>query len=459
LGAGLAEGLAAIHACDLVHRDLKPSNVILGDDGPRIIDFGIARALDTSTMTESGAVLGTYAYMSPEQVRGQSVGPASDVFALGSLLAYAATGRAPFGGGSIATIVHRITSESPDLHEVPTGHDLRDLIAGCLAKDPAGRPALAQILQRLADHEPIGAGPPAAAATVTTRRPDPRIVMLDTSQGDHGSSDRSLEDGQRAGGEESVPGTDLPPPVPAPRRRSARRRRPLMLTVAATIVATLTAVTLIITEPWSAKSDPPASAAATRMPDHAAERELPVVLSTFFHAYGAQDSTTLARFTNGASLTSPRERLTFVQLNSVRVFRIGKITEAEATVTWQRPTTPPEEPQRSYQLTVEKIDNTWYVTDLAPLTTSSNMPLVVTIGRVECPRRTVVIIVRNVARQARDYTIELDDDSPPVADRVGPGAIRSTTATLREDRRTSVTAVLEGNRPVRTVVRTANCRS
>jgi len=99
LGAGLAEGLGAIHARGLVHRDLKPANVILADDGPRIIDFGVARAVDATTgSTSADTVMGTVAYMSPEQVRGGAAGPASDVFALGSVLAFAATGRPPFGG-------------------------------------------------------------------------------------------------------------------------------------------------------------------------------------------------------------------------------------------------------------------------------------------------------------------------------------------------------------------------
>jgi serine/threonine protein kinase len=95
LGAGLAEGLAAIHACGLVHRDLKPSNVILADDGPRIIDFGIARAAEASPMTTAGVVVGTYSYMSPEQLRGDVARPASDVFALGCTLAVLLKHRTP----------------------------------------------------------------------------------------------------------------------------------------------------------------------------------------------------------------------------------------------------------------------------------------------------------------------------------------------------------------------------
>ena len=154
LGAGLAEGLAAIHACGLVHRDLKPSNVILAEDGPRIIDFGIARATGASRMTTAGMVVGTYSYMSPEQVRGETAGPASDVFSLGCTLAFAATAQSPFGDDSIITVVYRITSEPPDLSHVPTERGLRQLIGECLAKNPADRPSLNDILTRLTQAGP-----------------------------------------------------------------------------------------------------------------------------------------------------------------------------------------------------------------------------------------------------------------------------------------------------------------
>jgi len=151
LGAALAEGLAAIHACGLVHRDLKPSNVILADDGPRIIDFGIARAAEASPMTTAGMVVGTYSYMSPEQLRGEVAGPASDVFALGCTLAFAATARVTFGDDSIVTVIYRITTVPPDLTGVTEQHGFRQLISECLAKDPAARPGLASIMERLAE--------------------------------------------------------------------------------------------------------------------------------------------------------------------------------------------------------------------------------------------------------------------------------------------------------------------
>jgi serine/threonine protein kinase/WD40 repeat protein len=151
LGAGLAEGLAAIHACGLVHRDLKPSNVILADDGPRIIDFGIARAAEDSPMTTAGMVVGTYSYMAPEQLRGEVAGPASDVFALGCTLAFAATARITFGDDSIVTVIYRITTEPPDLSGVTEEHGFRELVRDCLSKSPANRPSLATIMDRLAE--------------------------------------------------------------------------------------------------------------------------------------------------------------------------------------------------------------------------------------------------------------------------------------------------------------------
>ncbi|POM26192.1 Serine/threonine-protein kinase AfsK [Actinomadura rubteroloni] len=140
LAAGLAEGLAAIHACGLVHRDLKPGNVIMAADGPRIIDFGIARATDATVLTSHNVVVGTYAYMAPEQVSGAPAGPSADVFSLGCVLAYAALGQGPFDATSIPAIVHRVLHEEPDLSALPA--DLRNLIAACLAKDPARRPTV-----------------------------------------------------------------------------------------------------------------------------------------------------------------------------------------------------------------------------------------------------------------------------------------------------------------------------
>ncbi|MFA1537600.1 protein kinase domain-containing protein [Actinomadura monticuli] len=146
LGAGLAEGLAAIHREGLVHRDLKPGNIILAADGPRVIDFGISRALDDAHT--STTALGTPGYMSPEQAVGREVGPPSDVFALGAVLAFAATEHGPFGTGPAGTIIHRIVHEAPDLTRLPP--HLAGLVSDCLAKDPNSRPGVSEILDHFA---------------------------------------------------------------------------------------------------------------------------------------------------------------------------------------------------------------------------------------------------------------------------------------------------------------------
>ncbi|WP_217140054.1 protein kinase [Streptomyces sp. AC627_RSS907] len=146
LGACLAEALASIHAADIVHRDLKPSNVLLTTDGPRVIDFGIARAAGDLGLTEAGAMIGTPGFMAPEQVAGSDVGPAADVFALGAVLAFAATGEQPFGSGPVAVLLYRATHEEPHLDDVPETAGLRALVSGCLRKEPERRPSVARVL-------------------------------------------------------------------------------------------------------------------------------------------------------------------------------------------------------------------------------------------------------------------------------------------------------------------------
>jgi serine/threonine protein kinase len=156
LGAGLTEALRAVHACGLVHRDLKPGNVLLAADGPHVIDFGISRAFEGTAVTSTGMVVGTPGYMSPEQAEGQQAGPPSDVFSLGCVLAYAATGNAPFGGGSAASILYRVVTAEPDLSGVPAG--LRQVITACLAKNPAERIGLAQLGPMIAALGPAMSG-------------------------------------------------------------------------------------------------------------------------------------------------------------------------------------------------------------------------------------------------------------------------------------------------------------
>ncbi|MEV8126904.1 serine/threonine-protein kinase [Streptomyces sp. NPDC085944] len=161
LGAGLAHALQDIHAAGIVHRDLKPSNVLVTIDGPRVIDFGIARALETVTdggVTRTGALVGSPGFMAPEQVRGDRVTPACDVFCLGSVLAYAATGNLPFGSANsgVHALMFRIAQEEPDLAGVPEG--IADLVRDCLRKDPAARPGLAEVLERTGAQDTVTGG-------------------------------------------------------------------------------------------------------------------------------------------------------------------------------------------------------------------------------------------------------------------------------------------------------------
>ncbi|MFJ9112113.1 serine/threonine-protein kinase [Streptomyces sp. NPDC102283] len=157
LGSGLAHALQHIHGAGLIHRDLKPSNVLMTIDGPRVIDFGIARALESvpdGDLTRTGALVGSPGFMAPEQVRGERVTTACDVFCLGSVLAYAASGRLPFGtpeSGGVHALMFRIAQEDPDLTGVPG--DLADVVRDCLAKDPAARPGTGEILARLGEAE------------------------------------------------------------------------------------------------------------------------------------------------------------------------------------------------------------------------------------------------------------------------------------------------------------------
>jgi hypothetical protein len=164
LAAGLAEALRAVHACSLVHRDLKPANVLLAADGPHVIDFGISRAFEGTSVTADGMMVGTPGYMSPEQAEGAQAGPASDVFSLGCVLAYAATGNAPFGGGSAASVLYRVVTAQPDLTGIPG--PLRDVISACLSKDPSRRPGLTALGAMISQ-----AGP-AMTATPTSFWPD-----------------------------------------------------------------------------------------------------------------------------------------------------------------------------------------------------------------------------------------------------------------------------------------------
>ncbi|MEV8624091.1 bifunctional serine/threonine-protein kinase/ABC transporter substrate-binding protein [Streptomyces sp. NPDC051079] len=190
LGTRLADALADMHGAGLVHRDVKPGNVLLALDGPRLIDFGIARADGATALTATDAMIGTPGFLAPEQARflgAGEVGPPSDVFSLGCVLAYALTGRRPFGTGAVAAVVYRTVHEEPDLDDVPD--TLLPLVTACLAKDPALRPTAAEVRARLgaADapaHDWLPAGLPALIARSSARVldlpvADPTLLVAD----------------------------------------------------------------------------------------------------------------------------------------------------------------------------------------------------------------------------------------------------------------------------------------
>jgi tRNA A-37 threonylcarbamoyl transferase component Bud32 len=177
LMAGLAEALRAIHGAGLVHRDLKPANVLLAADGPRVIDFGIAKALESVGLTATGMFVGTPGFLSPEQIEGRDATPASDVFALGAALTYAATGAGPFGTGDTPALLYRAVHAPPSLDGVPPA--LRPLVARCLDRSSAARPSPSELLAEVGPPEGPDWLPPAVRAMVTEQetelaRPTPR---------------------------------------------------------------------------------------------------------------------------------------------------------------------------------------------------------------------------------------------------------------------------------------------
>ncbi|MFF8943000.1 serine/threonine-protein kinase [Streptomyces sp. NPDC014864] len=179
LGLALAEALQAIHACGLVHRDLKPGNIIMADDGPRVVDFGIARAVEASRLTVTGAALGTPGFLAPEQAEGLPVTAAADVFALGAVLVAAAGGSA-FGEGTPMMLMYRSVHQDADMSAVPAG--LRATVALCMAKDPGQRPSAGELLDLLTP--PQGSTPP--AHTLPSYTPTAYAPAAPSAQPAHG---------------------------------------------------------------------------------------------------------------------------------------------------------------------------------------------------------------------------------------------------------------------------------
>ncbi|MGP3930388.1 protein kinase domain-containing protein [Nonomuraea sp. KM88] len=238
LMVGTATALAAIHAAGIVHRDFKPSNVLLGPDGPRVVDFGIARAEGTATMTSG--LIGTPAYLAPEQINGTPAAPASDVFAWAASMLYAATGTSPFGADTVPAVLHRVLHAEPDLSPLPPR--LRGLIASCLSKDPAHRPSAQQLMVSLVNPDrpagPLARGAPSAG-------PPPRTGHDHT-------------------------GPTGPPPGSGETTREGRRPRTRALLIGATAVAVAAAAattTALLVRPPLAEGDrSPTATPPTRSP-------------------------------------------------------------------------------------------------------------------------------------------------------------------------------------------------
>ncbi len=215
LAIGTATALAAIHQAGIVHRDFKPANVIIGADGPRVIDFGIARALN-ATSTISSMPVGTPSYMPPEQVLGHTVGPAADLFSWAGTIVFAASGRAPFGSDTMPAVINRVLNNDPDLAAVEG--PLRDVVAACLVKDPAQRPSAEQVLMRLLQNPSPNSGMLAQAAAAAGPgepwQPQPPYGQP------------PVTGGQLMGGQYAPPGTSGPQPVPAPNSMPASNSMP-----------------------------------------------------------------------------------------------------------------------------------------------------------------------------------------------------------------------------------------
>ncbi|WP_200308380.1 outer membrane protein assembly factor BamB family protein [Streptomyces adelaidensis] len=209
--AGVAEALQSIHGAGLVHRDLKPSNVLVVEDGPRVIDFGIASGVSNTRLTMTNVAVGTPAYMSPEQAKdSRSVTGASDVFSLGSMLVFAATGHAPFHGANPVETVFMLLREGPDLAGLPD--DLRPLIESCMQMDPTARPNPADLQSQLAPHL-FGSGSD-DSGTASAWLPEKAVSLIETRRGGRPAPKPHQSSGGRSAGG-GRPAAPAPPPPPS----------------------------------------------------------------------------------------------------------------------------------------------------------------------------------------------------------------------------------------------------
>ncbi|MFI5762460.1 serine/threonine-protein kinase [Streptomyces sp. NPDC051563] len=278
--AGIAEALQAIHGAGVVHRDLKPANVLLAGDGPRVIDFGIARAADAAALTGTGLRIGTAAFMAPEQALGRPTTPATDVFALGTLAAYVACGIAPFGNGPESSALYRVVHEHPDLARVP--HELYGLVSWCLAKRPEDRPQPAEVIASVRAH-PLVCGQPEFADGWLPRpvreelggdtvRPAPAPEPFQATRTATAVPGRAgVTPAFPAPGSPAGAAAPAPPSAPAPGRGRRLPVRPALLVVGALLAAAGT-VYYLDTPAGEAPStgappaDPKASASARPTP-------------------------------------------------------------------------------------------------------------------------------------------------------------------------------------------------
>ncbi|MGW2046996.1 bifunctional serine/threonine-protein kinase/ABC transporter substrate-binding protein [Streptomyces sp. NPDC001858] len=296
LGARLAEALSEVHRAGLVHRDLKPGNVLLAHDGPRLIDFGITRAPEDTALTATGMVVGTPGYLSPEQAGGpggDDIGPASDVFALGCVLAFAATGRAPFGSGAVDALLYRAVHDPADLDGVPP--TLLPVVERCLKKDPAERPTSAELAQEFgqelgqesaadADAEDAEAEAeasgwlPEPVTRLIAERSAAALALPDIEQTQLSSSASPQPDGTSGTAPAESEVQDTPPdkasapalePAPEDATPSTGRRRFLLLAGGAVaLAASGGAAWWAVARDGGSGGDDPAASASSRRPEH-----------------------------------------------------------------------------------------------------------------------------------------------------------------------------------------------